>query len=123
MFLTHIERGVKMRINIISPYSTNFTGISKLKYQNSYGASDDVEPSVTRSREYVYHPFKDESNESIKEVLRKGNYDISSEYPELTGGFWVEDSCKTTLGKRLPLTQEQWERTEKIYQDKIIELL
>ena len=60
-----------MKINIISPYSTNFTGISKLKYQNSYGTSDDVEPSVTRSREYVYHPFKDESNESIKEVLRQ----------------------------------------------------
>lgn len=74
------------------------------------------------SKEYIYYPFADESEEQIQKVLDQGNY-YHVHDPEMTGGYGGSDSCTTTRGKTLPFTEKEWNRYPEHLKVKFMKIL
>ncbi len=118
-------------INVSQYNHPNFKGIFINKGESHESYSYDGSPSGTNpghyagysnSVFYTYHPFADESEEHIKEVLRNNNYSRNYD-PDMTGGYGGGDDCTTTRGKTLPYTEAEWNRLPKSQQHKIRSLL
>jgi len=71
------------------------------------------------SLDYTYHPFSDESEESIRENIEKNNYSWDYATMGLGGGMTVS----TERGKTLPYTEKEWNRLSEDQKRRIKSLL
>ena len=106
--------------------NVNFNGLFKkvgsstnewdYKGELSGSSYDGHYKGISSSESYIYFPFKDESESNIKKVLKENNYHHDYD-PNSTGGYSGSDDCTTTLGKRLPFTEKEWENFTKKQQE------
>ncbi len=68
---------------------------------------------------YIYHPFKDETEDVVQKTIKEGNYTMDYTSMGYGGGY---NQC-TELGKTLPFTEKEWNALQKDTQQKILSIL
>lgn len=86
--------------------------------QSSYNLDGHYE-GYDDTENYVYYPFKDESEREIQQVLREKNYSTSYDSYGYGGGLAVS----TERGKTLPYTKKEWDRLAKNIKENIMKVL
>ena len=111
-----------MRISSIANMKNiqNFSGERILQktrtkfYERNEGCLDDwtkSAPPKCTFYEYIYHPFKGESMDSIEDALSEGNFSYRCQYDENRDKLFYESSI-TRLGKTLPFTEKEWKNLD-----------